>query len=271
MLNKRYTLNEKIGEGGLSIVYDVNDIYAQYFNDNKKLIAKIPSKKIIDKKDISAFVYSEYSLLSALQHENIVKVIDFGIDEESNTPYIIMQKLEGSLLVNIALHEINSKMKYNIISSLYKAIKYIHQQGIIHADINPTNIMILPDGNTKLFDFGISLNINNEDYNFSYTKMNAYNPIYTAPELFENQQPSKKTDIFSLACVLYELYTTKLPFRNSSIELLDNPVKLSQLINIPLLQRIWFKKALSYNPNKRPDTIPLTIRLKSYFKNCIFW
>ena len=84
MLNKRYTLEKKIGEGGLSEVYDVSDIYSQYFKDNRNLVIKIPSSEIADKNDVAAFVYSEYSLLNLLHHENIVKAVNFGIDEESN-------------------------------------------------------------------------------------------------------------------------------------------------------------------------------------------
>ena len=271
MLNKRYTLNKKIGEGGLSNVYDVDDIYSQYFKDTRKLVIKIPSPEIAKKKDVSAFVYSEYSLLSSLHHENIVKVVDFGIDEESDIPYLIMQKLEGDLLVNIALHKIDMKMKYNLTSSLYKAISYLHSKGIVHADINPTNIMMLPDGNAQLFDFGISQNIENKKtFNLSNEKNKAYNPFYTAPEILEGAAPSYKSDLFSLACILYELYTGKLPFENSSCELELKPLDRKNLIKIPLIQRVWFKKMLSYDPNHRPEKIPLFIRLQAYKNKCFF-
>jgi serine/threonine-protein kinase Stk1 len=270
MLNKRYTLGQKIGEGGLSEVYDVSDIYSEYFKDNRKLVVKIPSPKIADKKDVAAFVYSEYSLLTSLHHDNIVKVVDFGIDEESHMPYLIMQKLEGDLLVNIALHKIDTKMKHNLTSSLYKAILYMHNKGIVHADINPTNIMMSADGNAQLFDFGISQNIStNKTFNLSNEKNNAYNPIYTAPEIFEGEAASYKTDLFSLACVLYELYTGELPFKNSSRELATEPLSRSKFSNIPFTQRAWFKKMLSHNPSLRPEKIPLYTRFITYINNCI--
>jgi len=270
MLNKRYTLGEKLGEGGLSEVYAVTDIYAQYFEDTRDLVIKLPSAEISDKKDVAAFMYSEYSLLSALNHENIVKVVDFGIDEDSNMSYLIMQKLEGDLLVNIALHKINAKMKVNLASSLYKAMLHMHNKGIVHADINPTNIMMSPDGHAQLFDFGISQNIGTKKrFNLAYKKINAYNPIYTAPEVFEGNPPSRKTDLFSLACVLYELYAGELPFETSSRELLKKPLNKKQLKKIPFMQRAWFKKVLSFDPVHRPKKIPLCIRFKSYTDDCI--
>jgi len=269
MLNKRYTLGKKIGEGGLSEVYAVTDIYSQYFEDSRDLVIKMPSSEIADKKDVAAFVYSEYSLLSSLHHENIVKAVDFGIDEDSNIPYLIMQKLEGDLLVNIGLHKIDAKMKRNLASSLYKAMVHMHNKGIVHADINPTNIMMGPDGYAQLFDFGISQSIGTKKrFNLAYKKINAYNPIYTAPEVFEGKPPSRKTDLFSLACVLYELYAGELPFEKSSRELQEKPLSKKQLKKIPLIQRSWFKKILSYDPNQRPEKIPSCIRFKSYLDSC---
>lgn len=270
MLNKRYTLDKKIGEGGLSEVYDVKDIYSQYFKDTRNLVIKIPSSNIINKKDVAAFVYSEYSLLSSLHHKNIVKIVDFGIDEDLNIPYIIMQKLEGDLLVNISLHEINSKMNHNLTTSLCKAILYIHKVGIVHADINPTNIMMCPDGTAQLFDFGISQNVNyKETFNLSNKENNAYNPIYTAPEIFEGETPSYKTDLFSLACILYELHTGKLPFKNSSRELASKPIDRKNLAKIPFFQRAWFKKMINHNPDTRPTKISLYTRFILRIQKCL--
>lgn len=270
MLNKRYTLDAKIGEGGLSEVYDVKDMYSVYFKDERRLVVKLPSAKIANKKDIAAFVYSEYSLLSSLHHENIIKVVDFGIDDESNIPYIIMQKLEGDLLTEIALHKISNKMKHKLASSLYKAILYMHEKGIVHADINPTNIMMSPDGSAQLFDFGISQNVSyKKTFNLSNEKNHAYNPIYTAPEVFEGEAPSYETDLFSLACVLYELYTGELPFENSSRELVFKPLNRKIFAKIPFMQRRWFRKMLTHSSAFRPVKISLYTRIVIYIQNCL--
>ena len=269
MLNKRYTLGKKIGKGGLSEVYSVSDMYSQYFEDDRALVIKMPSSEIADKKDVAAFVYSEYSLLSSLHHENIVKAVDFGIDEATNIPYLVMQKLEGDLLMNIALHKITSKMKQNLASSLFKAIVHMHKKHVVHADINPTNIMMSPDGMAQVFDFGISQSVGTKKrFNLAYKKINAYNPIYTAPEIFEGKPPSRKTDLFSLACVLFEVYTGHLPFEKSSRELEGKVFTRKELSKIPLIQRTWFKKALSFEQELRPEGIPSCIRFKSYLQTC---
>lgn len=270
ILNRRYILGEKIGEGGLSCVYDVKDIYAVYFEDNKSLVLKMPSSKLRNKKDISAFVYSEYSLLCSLQHKNIIRVFDFGIDDSSKVPFIVMAKLEGELLVNIPVHQIDKKMKNHIMLSLYEAISYLHKKGVVHADINPSNIMISSDGLVQVFDFGISQTLDSQKkFHLDLAKVNAYNFIYSAPEVIRANPTSKKTDVFSLACVLFELYTNTLPFKEAPSELFDQPITNKQLSKIPLFQRRWFKKALSFHPEKRPSTIPFYIRFQAYLKSCL--
>jgi serine/threonine-protein kinase Stk1 len=267
VLNKRYTLGKMIAEGGLSLVYEARDIYADYFEDDRALVIKLPSSEIADKKDVAAFIYAEYSVLNLLNHQHIVKVVDFGIDEHTEVPYLVMQRLEGNLLVNTPMHKINTEMKRRLAFSLYKALVYIHTKGIVHADINPTNIMISPHGDAQIFDFGISQNTGaKKRFHMAYSKNNAYNPIYSAPEIFEGSAPTRKTDLFSLACVLYELYTNELPFKTSSRELKDKALSREHMQKIPLMQRAWFKKVLSYESSKRPETIPLCIRLRYLLK-----
>jgi len=268
MLNNRYRVGKKLGDGGISSVYEVGEIYSEYFNDPHKLVVKIPSIEIIKKKDSAAFVYSEYSLLRNLQHPNIVKTLDFGIDDETNIAYIILEKIDGDLLSNVPLFELDDKIHEKLMFNLCSALKYIHEQGIVHADINPMNIMITKDGHVKLFDFGISLdNVETKEFNLAYNKINAYNPKYTAPEILNGDgEPSFKSDLFSLACVMYELYNAQLPFENSSLELLKKPIKYQHLLKVPFFLRLWFLKALVYDTKRRTDKLPLFVSLMSNIK-----
>jgi serine/threonine protein kinase len=268
MLNNRYRVKNVVGVGGISTVYDVDEIYSEYFNDIRQLVIKIPSAKISKKKDSAAFAYSEYALMRDLHHPNIVNTVDFGIDDETNLAYIIFEKIDGNLLSNISLFDLDSKMHEKLMFSLCSAIKYIHDKGIVHADINPTNVMISKDEDVKLFDFGISLNHNaNQDFNLSYSKVKAYNPKYTAPEVLNGDvEPSFKSDLFSLACLMYEIYNGTLPFSDSSLELLEKPIRYQQLLKIPFLQRFWFIKALAYNYKERTDKFPLSLSLMSNIK-----
>ncbi len=250
-LNRRYFCFDEVGRGGLSIVYHGTDLYSEYFEKDSNLVIKIPSEDLLKKDDISAFVYSEYCFLRELNSDSIVKVLDFGIDKKTKIPYLVLDYIKGDLLSEISIDNINIKMKNKIFNSLMKTLTYIHSKNIIHADIAPSNIIIKDNYDAVVFDFGISQKFENlNNLNLEYKKIKAINPKYSAPELIKNDEmkPTFESDIFSLAVVLYELYSNKSLFDSTSLELDKKKIDFS---SIPFFYRSWFKKALSKNPEKR--------------------
>lgn len=251
MLNNRYYLNEEIGKGGLSTVYSATDIYCDYFNESSNIVIKIPSIELQKNKDIAAFVYSEYLFLKKINHQNIVKVLDFGINEESNIPYIVLEYLKGVTLSELPIKGMSSDFKTLLFTTLLKTIEYIHSKNIVHADINPYNIMVNHNF-ISLFDFGISQDINNKkEISLEYKKIKAFNQNYSAPEVLLGGKPTKQSDIFSFACVMYEVYNCKPLFIDNSINEVENNKYTYDLSNIPFFLRNWFKNALNINPQRR--------------------
>ncbi|WP_072680131.1 serine/threonine-protein kinase [Arcobacter sp. LA11] len=262
LLNNRYYLGDEIGKGGLSTVYSATDIYCDYFNEPSNIVIKIPSNKLQKNKDIAAFVYSEYSFLKRLNHDNIVKALDFGIDEESNIPYVVLEYLKGSILSEVPIISMNKDFKNQLFKTLLNTIHHIHSQNIVHADINPSNIMINKEF-ISLFDFGISQDTNkNKEITLEYSKVKAYNPKYSAPEILQGEKPNKQSDIFSLACVMYEIYNCKSLFNKNSLDEIKNNKYAYDLSNIPFVFRRWFKNSLDINPHKRV----LPQRFLNFFK-----
>lgn len=258
LLNSRYTLEEEIGVGGLSRVYKAKDIYCEYFNDKRELAIKIPSKKLLTKIDIAAFVYSEFAYLRQINHEHIIKVLDFGIDSKTELPYIVLEYLEGNLLYDLPLHKMSKDFKIALFENLFAAISYIHKKDIIHADINPINIMVSSKGKITLFDFGISqYNNDKKGLSLEYNSTKAYNPKYSAPEILKGQSPSTHSDIFSFACVVYEVFSEVLPFKESSLDLEKNPLsKKNCSKKIPFTLRKWIISALDIDPLRRKRDLP---------------
>lgn len=257
ILNERYICCEQIGEGGLSLVYRAKESYAEYFNDEKNIAIKMPITKLLEMKDIAAFVYAEYKILSRLQHPNIVKVFDFGINKSDELPYLVLERLEGRLLDEVPLHTLADEDKKRVFDELATVITYLHEQGVVHADIAPNNIMVLENGSISLFDFGISQIVGKETaLQFDFSKMRAYNPKYVAPELLAGGSPTKESDIFSFACVMFELFTGSLPFNECSLELNAKGLTRKQLHILPRNVRLWFKMALNPNPEMRDHTLP---------------
>lgn len=251
LLNNRYYIGEEIGRGGLSTVYSATDIYCDYFNEASNIVIKIPSDKLQKNKDIAAFTYSEYSFLKRINHDNIVKVLDFGIDEKSNIPYIVLEYLKGNILSEVPINSISKQSKNKLFKTLINTIEYLHSENIVHADINPSNIMINKSF-ISLFDFGISQDVNkNKEITLEYSKVKAYNPKYSAPEILLGGKPNKQSDIFSLACVMYEIYSCKSLFKKSSLDEIKNNKYAYDLYKIPFILRNWFKNSLNINPHKR--------------------
>lgn len=264
-LNNRYVVAKVLGTGGLSVVYEARDDYSEYYGDDRYLAVKLPLEHLSAKSDIDAFMYAEYSHLSRLSHPNIIKVMDFGIDAEFNIPYIVLEKLNGRLLNEIPLTKFTASMKWNILYTLFKTIEYIHTQHIVHADINPNNIMYLDDDTIRLFDFGISINLSmKHPFELDYNTIKAYNPRYAAPEVIQGDVPNFHSDIFSMAVVCFELYSGKLPYNEYSTELLEAPITLRDLRFVPFGLRRWFKNALSVNPIKRNRSYPFFLDIKKY-------
>lgn len=264
-LNNRYLVGEELGTGGLSVVYDARDDYSEYYGDERYLAIKLPLEHLSAKSDIDAFMYAEYSHLSRLSHPNIIKVMDFGIDTDFNIPYIVLEKLNGKLLNEIPLIKLSLSMKWNVLYTLFKTIEYIHTQHIVHADINPNNIMYLDDHTIRLFDFGISINLSKKHpFELDYSTIKAYNPRYAAPEVIQGGIPNFHSDIFSMAVVCFELYNGKLPYHERSIELLDEPVSDRDIRSLPFGLRRWFKNALSADPLQRKRSYPFILDIKKY-------
>lgn len=247
-------MKDDLGEGGLSTVFQVTDMYDTYFENERNLAAKLPSLDMLKMQDIGALIYAEYNILRDLNHPYIIKVYDFGIDTQSNVPYMILEYLDGAMLANLSVYELDKDKKDELARQLFIAIDYLHQTKVIHADINPKNIMLLKNGNIKVFDFGISQHVEKKvEFQFSFGKAQAFNPLYSAPEVLQGKPPSLKSDIFSTAVIIYELYEGSLPYQESSLELTREGMKKLSYKKVPRKLRSWLKKALQIHPQDRVD------------------
>lgn len=252
LFNKRYHKLELIAKGGLSNVFIGKDIYSDYFQMEEKIAIKIPNKTIKKMIDTDVFMFSEYKFLKKLRSDHIVNVLDYGID--GKTPYLILEYIEGQLFSEINWAKINIHTKNKIFKTLINTLRYIHSKNIIHADISPFNIMLDNNNNPIIIDFGISQFHNiDDDTSISFKKLKAYNPKYCSPELLmhDNIKPTFHSDIFSLAVVLYELYSNKPLFDATSLELKENPISFNSLKSIPFYYRPWFKKSLNINKKEK--------------------
>lgn len=215
VLAGRYELLERIGEGGMSVVYKAKDKLL-----NRFVAIKILKPEFInDHKFIDSF-RRESQAAASMSHPNIVNIYDVG--KEGNIHYIVMELVEGSALSDIIRDE--GPMPYTKVIAISKqiasALAFAHKTHIIHRDVKPHNIMMTPSGTAKITDFGIAKAVN------AATIVDNTDGIigsvhYFSPEQARGGYVDEKSDIYSLGIVMYEMLTGNVPFDG------DNPVNIA--------------------------------------------
>lgn len=215
ILAERYELLEKIGDGGMAVVYKAKD----------RLLNRLVAVKILkpeftrDIKFIESF-RRESQAAASLNHPNIVNVYDVG--REGNINFIVMELIQGDTLSQVINKNgyLETTRALNITKQIASALSVAHKNQIIHRDVKPHNILITEDGTAKITDFGIAKAVN------SATIVGATETImgsvhYFSPEQARGGYIDEKSDIYSLGIVLYEMLTGKVPFDG------DNPVAVA--------------------------------------------
>lgn len=254
LLVNRYELLEKIGEGGMGIVYKAKCTLL-----NRFVAIKILKVELSDYEDFITRFKREANSIASLSHPNIVNVYDAG--SENNINFIVMEYINGKTLKQV----IKKKVKLSALNTLdialqiAKALECAHKNNIIHRDIKPENILITEDNIVKLTDFGIAKIAD------SVTLTNSNKIIgsvhYISPEQAKGKSVDCRTDIYSLGIVMYEMITGRVPY-NAEISIsvammhIQEPVIPPKEINTDIPENInqVILKALEKEPINRFQT-----------------
>ena len=218
--NSEYDIIKILGSGNCGTVFLVEKGGVEYA---MKVLERMPGDLLQDTK-IERFI-REAEILSDIDHQNIVKMFDYGIlDDDDETPYIVMEYLSGKPLNQVISEmQLSLSEKIRIIKDIADILSVVHKKGILHRDIKPANIMLTDDNVIKLMDFGIARLRNS---NLTMTQELLGSPAYMPPETFESVQLSDvRSEIYSLGVIAYELFTGVRPFVGNSIVELINTIK----------------------------------------------
>lgn len=230
ILNGRYEIIEKVGIGGMAIVYKAKDIYL------KRIVAvKVLKEQYLDDKEfIKKFVIEAQSVAN-LNNQNIVKIYDVGqhIEDGKIFNYIVMEYINGKTLNELIKDKgrLNSAAVVSISKQIANALDCAHKHHIIHRDIKPHNIIIDENLNVKVTDFGIARIATSSTITYTSSVLGTVH--YISPEQAKGKFIDEKSDIYSLGVVMYEMVTGRVPFDT------DNAVGIAmQHINEPLVEPI---------------------------------
>jgi len=209
ILNNRYEIIEKIGEGGMAVVYKAKDSLL-----NRYVAIKILKEEFSNNKDFVEKFKREATAAASLSDINIVNIYDIGSDKDVN--YIVMEYIKGKTLKEVIRENglIPQDKAIKIAIQIGKALDCAHTHGIIHRDIKPHNIMINENGIVKVTDFGIAKAASS--YTLTNTKEVIGSAHYFSPEQARGSFVDFRTDIYSLGIVMYEMVTGSLPYDGDS-------------------------------------------------------
>jgi class 3 adenylate cyclase len=250
----RYTILDKLGEGGMGVVYSARDTTL----DRLVALKFLPSRLSNSKRDRDRLL-NEAKAAAQLNHPNICAV--YEIEEEERQLFIVMELLEGTTLrQKIQQGPLPMKEIIDIAVSVSSALATAHGKGIIHRDIKPENIMISPAGGTKIMDFGVArfpggIHVGREESTGGTV-------AYMSPEQSRGEEVDRRTDIWSSGVVLYEMAAGVPPFgghyeESIIYQVLNEQPRLPSEYRMdvsPLLEDIILK-ALEKNPSARYQTM----------------
>jgi serine/threonine protein kinase len=262
VLRDRFVLQERVSGGSMGVVYRALDRrLAEAASAEPWVAIKVLSPQLARNGKALRALQQEAAKSRCLMHANIVRFIDF--DRDDDLYFIVMEWLDGRTLADILDSPesgmIDVETSFRIVRQIGKALDYAHRCGIVHADVKPGNIMILPSGDARLFDFGVARvqqrqRVGSED--FDPAALGALTPAYSSMQVLTGEDPVPADDVFSLACLLYRLIAGYRVFgpRNAA-EAAKAGMSPQRLTNVSNEQWAAIRKALAYSRVTRFETM----------------
>ncbi len=209
-LERRYKFLGRLGQGGNGVVYRAVDRAL-----GRSVVVKFLHQALLPTEVARTYFEREAKTAAGLSHSNIVTIYDVG--EEGETLYFSMELVEGRTLADVIVDHggrLPHKVALPIVQQLCAALEYAHGRSVIHRDIKPGNIMVTEDSRVKLLDFGLAKAL---DENPDKSVFLCGTPFYMSPEQIRRDFLDHRTDVYSVGCLLYVMYTGDVPFPEGNV------------------------------------------------------
>ncbi len=249
VLCDRFILERVLGNGGTAVVYQARDMSASGGGAADVRIAlKLPRTDRGDPARASARLHHEFEQAQKLAHPSIVRV--FELHAYADSCFMTMELIEGRLLSTIVRDwtMLPRALANKILRASALALNHAHKHDVVHGDFKPGNVFLTRDEDVKIVDFGASAALNGGS-----SRIPAGTPAYASPQVLSGETPDRRDDVFSYACVAYELLTGQHPFQHrSSIEARDAGSAPERAWNLSAPQWLGLLSALSWDREQRP-------------------
>jgi serine/threonine protein kinase len=207
ILDGRYRLEDVIATGGMGAIFRGTDLVL-----DRPVAVKTIHPHLATTSHAARFLH-EAETLAALAHPNLVAVYDSGTQQ--GLPYLVMEYIQGESLASILQREgpVDPGTGTALAVEICKGLAYAHSRGVIHRDIKPQNLLVTPDGQVKIVDFGIARGPQSAEMTETGSVIGT--AYYLAPEVAAGGGASVRSDLYSLGVVLYRLFTGRLPFEGN--------------------------------------------------------
>jgi len=250
-----YKITSYLGQGGMATIYR-----AKQLTLDRDVALKVIHPALKDDQSFILRFKREASIVAKLNHANIVPVYDFG--EFEGVSYIVMRFIEGQTLKDILTDQkLGTKQILDILRPVADALAYAHSRGVLHRDVKPSNVLIDTEGNVYLADFGLARIAHSGESTLSQ-EMIIGSPQYISPEQGKGESADERSDIYSLAVVVYEMFTGRVPFAGDTpyttiLGHINDPLPMPRQYNpkmSPAVEQV-IVKALAKDKEKRFRTV----------------
>lgn len=263
VIDARYTLEDRLGGGGMGVVFRARDRLMEEAHDPDPHVAiKVINDAIREHPQAAIALQREAHRSQSLSHPNIVKVFHFGQDLDSY--YLIMELLVGRSLEDVIKAKsdgIPLKAAIGMIREICAALSYAHKEGIVHSDIKPSNIFLTDTQVAKVLDFGIATPLMNREGKaretvFDPRRLGAVSPCYSSVEMWLEMDADPRDDVYSTACVFYEILSGKHPFdKRSAPDAMKSALPYRPIAGLSVRRNRALSRALAFRREHRTPSI----------------
>ena len=251
LLGGRYRIERELGEGGMGVVYLVADEQVP----GERFAIKALKEEL--RPEALALLREEVRKTRKLSHPNIVDVHSVNVDGQ--TLYVLMEYLEGKSLDELLDEEFGRGMSFShawpIIEDVGAALANAHDHNVIHSDLKPANVFVTTSGRTKLLDFGIA-RVSRGPLLHAPSGLRALTPAYASCEMLEGKEADRRDDIYSFACVIYEMLSGERPFGElTALEARESGTRVPRLEGLSREQNAALVNALAFDREARTASV----------------